>query len=346
MNMTAKILVTGHKGYLGSVLTETLLRAKFRVSGVDTNYFFSRPLARRGLTEQIKDIREIAPADLRGVYAMVHLAAIADDASSHLVPAATAEINVAATLKLAALAKKAGVARFIFSSTCGIYGNTSEGEMNTETSPTLPNSPYTVSKLEAEKKLADLADSSFAPVFLRNATVFGWSPRNRFDSPVNNFAYSAATQGEIRLLSNGLAWRPVLHVNDVARAFLLALQAPTEKVWNGTFNVGADELNFRLVDIAKAAFAKKSAGSVKPTKGRQAASSYVCSFRKIKDELGFRPQWSLVQGMSDLVRKIKGSGNYQDIFHYNAETMSYLLHSGAIDSRCRWLNKILASSDT
>ena len=341
--MIEKVLITGHKGYLGSVMTETMLRNKFRVSGIDTNYFH-QPLSRRGVTEQIKDIRDIAPADLKGVYTVVHLAAIADDASSQIVPETTAEINLAATLKLANLAKQAGTERFIFSSTCSIYGNSPAGEMNKETSPTLPNSPYTIAKLEAEKKLADMADESFAPVFLRNATVFGWSARNRFDSPVNNFTYHAATEGMIKLLTDGQAWRPVVHVNDVARAFLLALQAPKENVWNQTFNVGANELNFRLVDIANAVLAAMSEGKVETTPDKTAASSYTCDFSKIKAGLGFRAEWSLSRGLQHLLGEIRAAGNHQDIYNYNAGTMKQLLSSGAIDSRFRWIKHALADT--
>jgi nucleoside-diphosphate-sugar epimerase len=341
--MIEKVLITGHKGYLGSVMTETMLRNKFRVSGIDTNYFH-QPLSHREMTEQIKDIRDIAPADLKGVYAVVHLAAIADDASSQIVPETTDEINLAATLRLAGLAKKAGTERFIFSSTCGLYGNTRPGEVNIETSPARPNSPYTVAKLEAEKKLADMAGESFAPVFLRNATVFGWSPRNRFDSPVNNFTYHAATEGTIKLLTDGQAWRPVVHVNDVARAFLLALQAPKETVWNQTFNVGANELNFRLMDIANAVLAMLPAGKVETTPDKTAASSYTCDFSKIKAGLGFSAEWPLARGLQHLLGKIRAAGNYQNVFNYNAGTMKQLLSSGTIDSRFRWIKHALADT--
>lgn len=342
--MAVKILVTGHRGYIGSVMTQTLLKQNFRVSGVDTNYFRSKPLSRRGVTEQIKDIRDISPSDLKGFYAVVHLSAIADDSSSQIVPESTLDINVSATLRLAAMAKNAGVERFLFSSTCGIYGSASEGMLCTETAPALPNSPYTISKLEAEMKLADMANSAFAPVFMRNATVFGWSPRNRFDSAVNNIIFLAATKGRVSLRTDGLAWRPVLHVRDVARAFLSVLEAPKEKVWNVTFNVGDNNLNFRLVDIANAACAAIPEGSVETAKGKSAASSYSCDFSKIRSEIGFRAKWSLVHGMKDMIGKIWGSGNYDDIFHYNDRAMRYLLSSGEIDSRFRWIKDILAAA--
>ncbi|MBN3033700.1 MAG: SDR family oxidoreductase [Candidatus Saganbacteria bacterium] len=344
--MTNNILVTGHKGYLGSVLTSLLLRRNYRVSGVDTNYFQTRPLQCRGVTEQFKDIRSITPNNFRGITAVAHFAAIADDSSSQIVPETTTDINLAATLKLATMAKKAGVERFVFSSTCGVYGNTLEGTLLTETSPVLPNSPYTASKLEAEKRLTDLADSSFTPIFLRNATVFGWSDRNRFDSPVNNMAFMAVSLGKVKLRTNGLSWRPVVHVNDVARAFLLALEAPAASVWNELFNVGANELNFRLIDIANAACTAIGGGTPETEEGKVATSSYVCGFSKIKDTLGFSPLWSLNRGLEDMIRKIRESGNRATLFNHNNKAMRHLLSTGEIDSGFRWLKAGGEASET
>jgi nucleoside-diphosphate-sugar epimerase len=302
---TGKILITGHKGYLGSVMTETMLRNKFRVSGINTNISSGKASGRIGLTEQCKDIREISADDLRGIYAVIHLAAIVSDAQSLSGPEATMDINLAATLRLAALARDAGVERFVFSSTCGVYGNTREGEIDTENSPVRPNSPYVASKLEAEKQLTDLANSSFTPVFLRNATAFGWSARNRFDTPINNFALQAVLSGRIKLLTDGLAWRPVVHVEDIAEAFALALQAPSRAVWNGIFNVGGDKLNFRLANIARTASQLAPGVTVETTPGKPAVSTYACGFGKIQDKLGFQPGWTLERGLADMVEKLR-----------------------------------------
>src|SRR3990170_878084 len=251
MGTFKRILMTGHNGYIGSVMAPVFLQAGYEVIGLDTGYFrqctFVPDLAAVPSIE--KDIRDVAAADLEGIDAIVHLAALSNDPLGNLNGRWTEEINLRGSVRLAELAKAAGVRRFLFSSSCIMYGM-SDAEVVAEGSPLDPRTEYARSKAEGERAIAALAGGGFAPVFLRNGTVYGASPRMRFDTVLNALAGSAGATGRIVVHSDGRPWRPVVHVQDVARLFLAVLEAPSDDVSNQIFNAGANHLNVQVIDLA------------------------------------------------------------------------------------------------
>src|SRR5713101_3618924 len=237
------ILVTGDKGYIGAVMVPALLRCGYSVVGLDCDWFehsaFGEPLS--AVPSRKKDLRDLQPSDLAGFDAVVHLAALSNDPLGDLNPALTYAINHAASVHLAKLAKENGVKRFLFSSSCSTYGAAGgEGLLN-EAAEFRPVTPYGRSKVLVEKDLVMLADSSFSPTFLRNATAYGASPRLRFDLVLNNLVAWAATTGRIHIKSDGTPWRPIVHVEDICRAFIAALNAPMEIIHCEAFNVGSTQ---------------------------------------------------------------------------------------------------------
>jgi nucleoside-diphosphate-sugar epimerase len=249
-----KVLVTGHHGYLGSVTGPALVAAGHEVTGLDTLYYRGCDLGsvEDALPALELDVRDVTVDDLRGFDAVVHLAALSNDPLGDLDPELTYEINFRATVELARAAREAGVSRFLFASSCSMYG-ASEDERVTEDAPLKPITAYAESKVRSEEALAELADDSFSPVFMRNATVHGVSPRLRIDIVLNNLVGWAFTTGAVRILSDGTPWRPVIHVADVADATAALLQAPRETVHAQAFNVGADAENYQVRDLAEMA---------------------------------------------------------------------------------------------
>jgi nucleoside-diphosphate-sugar epimerase len=247
-----RVLLTGHKGYIGTVLTAKLVEAGHEVRGIDSDIFrrctFGRIEAE--VPEAIKDIRDIEVADLEGCDAVLHLAGLSNDPLGYLNPTLTYEINHKASVRLAELAKEAGVRRFLFSSSCSNYGAAGD-EILQEDSRLNPVTPYGISKVRVEQDLAKMASERFSPVFLRNATAYGVSPRLRFDLVLNNLVAWAYTTGRVYLKSAGTSWRPIVHVEDIARAFVAVLHAPREKVHNKAFNVGVPGENFRIRELAE-----------------------------------------------------------------------------------------------
>lgn len=236
-----RVLVTGHLGYIGTVLTPMLLREGYEVVGLDSDLYractFGAGLPR--VPTISKDIRDVTRSDLEGFDAILHLAGLSNDPLGDLDPLLTFEINHEATVRLARLARKAGVERFVFSSSCSAYGAAGDDQFLTEEAPFNPVTPYGESKVLAERDLADMADYGFSPTFLRNATAYGMSPRLRFDLVVNNLTAWAFTTGRVHLKSDGSAWRPLVHVEDIARAFVAVLKAPRERVHNEAFNIAS-----------------------------------------------------------------------------------------------------------
>jgi nucleoside-diphosphate-sugar epimerase len=248
-----KILVTGHHGYIGSVTAPLLAEAGHEVVGLDTFYYRGCTFGReRDAVQSLEvDVRDVTPAVLEGFDAVVHLAALSNDPLGDLSPALTYAINLEATVALARAARAAGVERFVFASSCSMYGASSGDDLLDETAALRPLTPYAESKVRAEQALWELADDSFSPISMRNSTAYGVSPRLRLDVVLNNLAAWAHTTGKIRLLSDGSAWRPLVHVRDIARVTLALLEAPRVSVHAEAFNIGSAGQNVRIRELAE-----------------------------------------------------------------------------------------------
>lgn len=338
-----KLLVTGTEGYLGTLAAPVLMRRGHEVVGVDTGYYKvgwlynGAPLAPRTLA---KDIRHLAEEDLDGVEAIVHMAELSNDPLGQLAPHITYEVNHKGSVRLAELARRAGVERFVYMSSCSVYG-VATGEDVTEESPTNPQTAYAECKALVERDLSAMAGDDFSPTFLRNATAFGASPRQRFDLVLNNLCGLAWTTGEITMTSDGTPWRPLVHGLDIAKAIACALEAPREAVHGQVFNVGDTTQNYQVKEIAetvadvfrgcKLAFGDSGADN----------RSYRVSFDKINSTLpGFSCEWDAERGANQFRELFERIAMTEETFNFRGFTrlaqLEHLIATKQLDDSFFW----------
>jgi nucleoside-diphosphate-sugar epimerase len=307
-----RVLVTGHEGYLGTVMAPALVGAGHDVVGLDTGYFRECVLGPRpvAITASSIDLRDVSAEHLVGFDAVVHLAALSNDAVGDLEPSISYEMNIDATLRLARLARDAGVTRFLFSSSCSIYGASGEGDLVAEDARMRPLTPYAESKVRVEDGLHGLADADFSPTYLRNATAHGWSPSMRLDLVVNDLVAGGLLTGEVRVLSDGTPWRPVVHIQDIARVFVAAVDAPRETVHDRAFNVGFSGGNHQIRDLAD--IVADAVGNCRTTiTGATGpdARSYRVDFSRLEATFPHLEQeWDVRRGAADLALRLREHG--------------------------------------
>jgi nucleoside-diphosphate-sugar epimerase len=338
------ILVTGDQGYIGTVLVPMLLREGHSVAGIDCNWFeesaFS-PIPLQAPSRK-EDIRDLDSSALAGFDAVIHLAALSNDPLGDLNPALTMDINHLASVRLARLAKENGVKRFLFSSSCSTYGAAGPEAVLNEEGALRPVTPYGRSKVLVEQDLLRLADADFSPTFLRNATAYGVSPRLRFDLVLNNLVAWAATTGRIHIKSDGTPWRPLVHVEDICRAFIAALNAPREVVHGQAFNIGASTENYQIRDLAE--IVKETVPDCRIEYAKDGGPDKRCyrvDFSKVAKILpAFQPQWNARKGARQLYDALRQTDlrledfegpKYQRISHLRS-----LISAGRLDDCLRW----------
>lgn len=313
-----RVLVTGDQGYLGTVMVPVLRAAGHDVVGLDNGYFAGCVLGPIPLDAPRIDVdlRDVTADHLAGIDAVIHLAALSNDPLGSLAPEITYDINHHASVRLARAAKDAGVARFLYASTCSVYGSAGD-DLVTEEAPLRPLTPYAESKVRVEDDAAALADSGFAPVFLRNATAFGFSPRLRADIVLNNLVGYAVLTGDVRVLSDGTPWRPLVHARDIARAFLTCLDAPVDAIYCKPYNIGTEANNLTVAEIAEAVV-DAVPGSILAITGESGPDprSYRVDFSAARSGLGFEAEWSIPDGAVELYSAYTDYGLTESDFFY------------------------------
>lgn len=339
-----RVLLTGHNGYIGSVMLPVLQAAGHDVVGLDTFYFQECTLTDGTERAPVlhKDIRDLRSSDLEGFDAVIHLAALCNDPLGDLHADWTYNINHRASVDLARMAREAGVKRYLYASSCSMYGAAGNNDLLSEDAPLRPLTAYAISKVRTEEDVAKLADSSFSPVFMRNATAYGVSPRLRADVVLNNLVCWAHTTGRIRIQSDGTPWRPIVHVLDISRAFAAVLAAPRDAIHNQAFNVGANGENYQVREIAEIVRATVAGCTVEYAEGAGPdPRSYRVDFSKLMRTFpDFRPQWNASFGAKDLYDALQEAGvtlaDFQGRRFIRLAQIRHLLDHGRLDRDLRW----------
>ncbi|MFO7262291.1 MAG: SDR family oxidoreductase [bacterium] len=338
-----RVLLTGSNGYIGSVMSRMLLEAGHHVVGLDTGLFRDCTFGDEPPDDHTirKDIRDVRAEDLAGFDAVIHLAALCNDPLGSMNPELTAEINYRASVRLAWLARSAGVPRFIFASSCSLYGVAGQ-EMLDETAAFNPITPYGLSKVQVEQEVARLATDDFSPTFMRNATAYGVSPRLRLDLVVNNLVAAAYATGDVLIQSDGTPWRPLVHVEDFSRAFIAVLHAPRELVHNQAFNVGRTSENYRVSEIAEIVRELVPGSRIRYAEGAGPdPRSYRVDCSKLETLLPeYKPQWTVRRGVEELVAAFDRYGMTPEDFaghrYFRIRNIQRLQREGRLDENLRW----------
>lgn len=338
-----KVLVTGHRGFIGTVMVPILLDNGFDVVGLDTDlYRFctygDEPI---DIPKIEKDVRDVVADDLRGFDAIVHLAALSNDPLGNINPELTYDINHLASVRLATAARAAGVKRFLFASSCSMYGTAGDAVLD-ETADFSPVTPYAKSKVLVERDVSELADENFSPVFLRNSTAYGVSPRIRFDLVINNLVAWAHTTGKILMKSDGSPWRPLVHIEDITQAVICALRAPREVIHNLAVNVGSNGENYQMRDLAQ--FVKETVPNCEIEYAEGAGPDTRCyrvNFDKIHRVFPeFKTTWTAKEGVmqcyESYVKYGLGIDEYEGIKYKRIAHIKNLIAEGKLSTDLRW----------